>query len=115
MVEEIDALALKNTPPQLSTGCEEDALFDITYDPYATVTVNEPVLIPDDRPNTPKDRKRAKLDDDSNVIYTAVERRAEVPAGADGELRVLRVCANDDLMREWPRFQHVIQDRDPSR
>jgi hypothetical protein len=105
----IKELNLKQAPPAFDTGCGEDALFHVPYDPYANVIVNEPKLIPD--PSN-KDRKVQARDDDDNLLYTPVSRMVNHPAR--GELRSVRVCANDDLMRHWPRFQEVMEDPDPS-
>lgn len=111
MVTEIDDLHMKGVGPQLSSGCEEDALFEIPYDPAATVTVNQPLMEPDPDPDAPSDRKRAYRDEKGFVVYESVEHK--VPGEGHGVLHTLRVCANDDLMRHWPRFQHRMKDPDP--
>lgn len=115
IVEEIDDLAMKKLPPALSSGCEEDALFDVAFDPYAAVKVNEPILVDDPDPDAPAGRKKAERDDYDNIVYRTVTHAAPVPAGHEGTLHLMRACANDDLMALWPRFAHVITDSDPSR
>ena len=104
----IKELDLKKATPVYSTGCAEDAVFAVAYDPSATVTVHEPVLIPDPQN---KDRKIQERDEDGTLHSHPVEH--SVDGGNHGALHVLRVCANDDLMRHWPRFRKYILDADP--
>lgn len=95
----------------LSTGCEEDSLFLVAYDANETVNVREPILIEDPSPDAPKGRKKQKRDG-KTLLFTAVERSGE---GEIGEKSTVRVCANDDLMREWPRFRGEMHHPDPMR
>lgn len=111
MAEEIDDLALPNMSPPLSSGCEEDALFLVAYDPFATVEVNEPILEPDPDPDAPSGRRRSRKDAQGVTLYEVVERGGT--GSPDGTLGTARVCANDDMLRFWPRFKHVIQHSDP--
>lgn len=110
MAAEIDDLSIKGHKPAMSTGCEEDALFMVPYDPSAPVNVNEPVLEEDPSPDAPSGRKRAKKED-GEIVFNIVERPGE--AMGEDMLPGVYACANDDLMRLWPRFRHVIKDRDP--
>jgi hypothetical protein len=112
MAHEIDDLVSKIAPrPPMSTGCEEAALFDVAYDPAQPVEVNEVILVLDDSPDAPEGRHKADKDEEGNVRWKIVERPGEnVP---DDIRYTARVCANDDLMRLWPRFRHAIRDRDP--
>ena len=104
-VKELD---LQHAKPVYSTGCAEDALFVVPYDAHATVTVDEPVLIPDPQNAS---RKIQKRDDDGTLHSHPVEHSDE--GGSVGELHMIRVCANDDFMRRWPRFQDAMKDPDP--
>lgn len=97
-----------STQHVLGNGCEEDALFLVPYDPDEAVSVNEPILEPD--PDSPKTRKRQAMTTDGRPRWKVVPHgNPDVPAARS----TVRVCANDDLMRAWPRFRDVIQDRDP--
>lgn len=110
MSHEIDGLVCKAAPkPPLSTGCEEEALFLVPYDPSATVRVPTPVLEPDDHPDAPDGRQRRACDEEGVELWT-MEPDEGTPTNV---LSAVKVCANDDLMRAWPRFAGVIRDRDP--
>lgn len=106
---EIDDLSKMGQKPAMSTGCEEAAIFEVAYDPSATVTVPEPILIPDDSPDAPEGRKMQARDDDGRLRNRLVERKGEIRT----DFRRARVCANDDLMRLWPRFAAAMKDPDP--
>lgn len=112
MAYEIDGLALLKEGPPLSSGCEEDALFFVPYDPFKTVIVNEPILEPDPSPDAPSGRKRTRMGKDGAPLYEEVE-RGGTDSPPEGVLSVVKVCANDDLMRNWPRFQHRMEHTDP--
>lgn len=99
----------------IGTGCEEEALFLVSYDPTATVVVNEPRLVPDDNPDAPKGRHMALRDDDDMVVYDEVEHKGEPGPFPNEERSFVKACANDDLMREWPRFRRLMQHGDPTR
>lgn len=96
MAEEIDDLTLSNQGPPLSTGCEQEAMFLVAYDPFATVLVNEPILEPDPDPDAPSGRKRQRKSAAGEPLYEPVERGGT--GSADGTLSTVRVCANDDLI-----------------
>lgn len=115
MADEIDELrydaAGKDLGTIMSSGCEQNALFEVKYDPYAAVTVNEPILEPDPNPDAPSGRKRTRIGDDGAPLYEVVERGSQnVIDNAPG---VLVVCADDDLMRNWPRFEGRMEHADP--
>lgn len=99
----------------LGTGCEETALFLVKYDPAETVIVNEPRLVEDDDPDAPKGRRKALTDDDDLVICDPVEHKGEPSPFPNEERAFVKVCANDDLMREWPRFRKLMQHGDPTK
>lgn len=94
----------------LGTGCEEDALFRVVYDQNADVDVPEPILEKDSRPGAPEDRRRQALDEDGNGRWTVVHHKG---SGDTVDRGTVQVCANDDLMREWPRFRHAMKHSDP--
>jgi hypothetical protein len=109
---EIDDLSCRVAPrPPMSTGCEEPALFEVAYDPGATVQVPTPILDEDDNPDAPMGRKKQRRDENGELEFIYVEDVARTPSDV---LQTVTVCANDDLMRLWPRFQHVIRDPDPA-
>jgi hypothetical protein len=110
MSDEIDELSIKGHKAAMTSGCEEEALFVVPYDPSVAVAVNEPVLENDPSPDAPDGRKRAKRDD-GEILFNVVERPGEVTP--DEHMPSVYTCGNDDLMRLWPRFRHVIKDRDP--
>ena len=91
-----------------TAGCENESMFHVGYDPYATVMVPEPVLEPD--PTRDGRSHRAKKDDDGNPIIVLVERKAEILLASKGVLAAARVCAGHDNLGSWPRFRHVIKD-----
>jgi hypothetical protein len=107
---EIDDLSKMGHKPAMSTGCEEAAIFEVAYDPQADVEVPTPVLIDDDSPDAPKGRRKQDRDDDGRLKSTIVVH----PGAPSDTLSTATVCANDDLMRLWPRFQRVIRDPDPA-
>lgn len=110
--DEIDDLKLPDMGPPLSTGCEEDALFLVAYEPFKTVEVNEPILEDDPDPSAPSGRKRQRKAEDGTPLYEVVE-RGGTGDGGEAVLATVQVCANDDLMRNWPRFQHRMKNHDP--
>jgi hypothetical protein len=105
-----------------TAGCENETMFHVAYDPYATVMVPEPVLEPD--PEREGRSHRAKLEPDPSdktfaaegrkqrmrPIVVLIERRAEVPAGVEEQPSVVRTCAGHDSVGLWPRFAHVVKD-----
>ena len=103
----------------LTSGCERETLFQIAYDPTETVLVREPILEPDpDRADEWLDLKgdpcithRSKKDKDTDeVIFEVVEREGTRPDSGVVEQSTVRVCALDDNVGMWPRFQHAIKD-----
>jgi hypothetical protein len=92
--EEIDDLSKMGQKPAMSTGCEEAAIF-----------------IADDAPDAPHGRTKQRRNDNGELEWTPVLREGNPSAG---KAATATVCANDDLMRLWPRFQHVISDADPT-
>jgi hypothetical protein len=107
---EIDELTKMGHKPALSTGCEEAALFDVAYDPSSTVDVPEPILIEDDDENAPQGRKKQRRNADAELEWTVVTREGD----DTDSFRTARVCANDDLMRLWPRYRNAMRDPDPT-
>jgi hypothetical protein len=105
-----------------SSGCEKDMLFDVPYDPSATVLVPEPVLEEDpdrsgytDRTGTQRPTTRTKTYEDDEgrkfPVVEFVEREGEVEEMAGTALALpVRVCAIEDNVGMWPRFRHVITD-----
>jgi hypothetical protein len=97
----------------LGNGCEEDTLFAVAYDGNATVEVEEPILVPDKRPGAPKGRRRQDIDENGTGRWQLVLHEGDADSGGVAERSTVHVCANDDLLRMWPRFRHVIHDGDP--
>lgn len=106
-----------------SSGCEKDVLFDVPYDPSATVLVPEPVLEVDESRSGWDDDQgdhhpthKTKLVEDPNdpdrriPLIEYVEREGELAEGGVFTLLPVRVCALEDNIGMWPRFQHVIKD-----
>lgn len=95
----------------IGNDCEEDALFLVAYDPSATVEVPTPILVPDTRSGAPKGRKMRKKNDAGQEEWTL--ETAVGDSTQEATLELVKVCANDDLMRLWPRFQRQMKDNDP--
>jgi hypothetical protein len=99
-----------------TSGCENESMFHVSYDPYATVMVPEPVLEPD--PTRDGRSHRAKLERDpadpegkrKRPIVVMVERQAVPPAGMENQPSAARVCAGHDDLGRWPRFRHALKD-----
>jgi hypothetical protein len=108
---EIKELSRPGHKPAMSNGCGEAALFHVNYDPSASVDVPEPLLVPDESPNAPMGRTKQRRDEDGRAEWSVVRREGVEGAGP----ATATACANDDLMREWPRYRHVIADVDPTR
>lgn len=104
------------TRRMVDNSCEEEALFLVAYDPTEKVLVNEPRLIPDPSLDAPQGRRIAQKDADGIVIYDEVLHPGVPTADKGREGRgFVKVCANDDLMREWPRFKDHMRHSDPTR
>jgi hypothetical protein len=107
-IDELVCAAAKKPP--MSTGCEEPAIFEVPYDQTAEVDVREPILVPDDAHGAPKGRSKQRRDEEGKLEFKIVTREG----APDGDtFATVTVCANDDLMRLWPRFQDKMRDRDP--
>lgn len=110
----------------MSSGCGLDVLFDVPYDPSSTVLVPEPVLEvdegrsgwddPDNGDHHPTHKTKMVQDPHSEdpskkvALVEYVEREGELLEGGTATLLPVRVCAQEDNVGMWPRFQHVIKD-----
>lgn len=92
-------------------GCAEDGshetMFNVAYDPTATVLVPQPILEPD--PARDGRSKRSKKDENGNAMVEFVEYPGD-DIGPLADKHTVRVCAGHDNVGAWPRFAGVIED-----
>ncbi len=104
----------KKVEKTTTNGCNQDTLFEVPYDPAATVAVPEPILEPDpdrsewtDENGDGRVTRRARKNEHGEPIWEIVMRRGREN---DGYLSSVKVCALDDNVGMWPRFKGTMLD-----
>lgn len=107
-----DAGDVTRVEKRIMPGCGMPSFLEIPYDPYADVTVDEPVMVPDPkRKGCHISKKRWVMRDGKSVEEVETKkvlRQGPIEKRTSGELRLIEVCAYHDGAFQWPRFRETV-------